>query len=236
MWPGNTVDPKTLESTISVLKERFSIKNVILIADRAFARSPSLKLLDKNLYITTVYRWDLPYRDILMHTEFGDSDKHDDLFISTVDVNIEGITPDDATKEERELIGKRKYIAVYNPDREKSDIDDLNEKMDLVKMRMSETSDQSDLKKSLGKLRSFVKFSKNGAVMNEKRISMLRSLAGRFMVVMEVEKFLIFGITKTYGTFAEIIVDEIKRYKEVEEGKRPPRLQELMNLLNVALK
>ncbi len=56
VWPGNTVDPKTLESIISVLKERFSIKNVILIADRAFARSPSLKLLDRNLYITAVYR------------------------------------------------------------------------------------------------------------------------------------------------------------------------------------
>jgi transposase len=118
-----------------------------------------------------------------MQTEFGDSDMHYDLFIRTVDVNIEDITPDDATGEERELIGKRKYIAVYNPDREKSDIDDLNGKMDLVKMRMSETSDQSDLKKSLGKLRSFVNFSRNGAVMNEKRVPMLRSLAGRFMVV-----------------------------------------------------
>ena len=62
------------------------------------------------------------------------------------------------------------------------------------------------------------------------------SLELKDMVVMEVEKFLIFGITKTYGTSAGIIADEIKRYKEVEEGKRPPRLQELMNLLNGALK
>ena len=38
VWPGNTVDPKTLESTISVLKERFHIKNVVFIADRAFGR------------------------------------------------------------------------------------------------------------------------------------------------------------------------------------------------------
>ena len=36
VWKGNTVDPKTLETTISVLKERFQIKNMILIADRAF--------------------------------------------------------------------------------------------------------------------------------------------------------------------------------------------------------
>lgn len=67
---------------------------------------------------------------------------------------------------------------------------------------------------------------------------LLKSLSPEFkdMVVMEVEKFLIFGITKTYGTFAGIIADEIKRYKEVEEGKRPPQLKELMNLLNAALK
>ena len=36
VWKGNTVDPKTLESTISALKEKFQIKNMILIADRAF--------------------------------------------------------------------------------------------------------------------------------------------------------------------------------------------------------
>ena len=67
---------------------------------------------------------------------------------------------------------------------------------------------------------------------------LLKSLSPELkdVIVMEVEKFLILGITKTYGTFAEIIVDEIKKYKEVEEGKRPPRLQELMNLLNGALK
>ena len=182
LWPGNTVDPKTLESTVSVLKERFHVRNTVIVADRAFGRSPSLKLLDKNLYVTAVYRWDTPYRDILMHTEFTDSDKHGDLFIRTVDVNIEDITPDDAMKEEKELIGKRKYIAVYNPDREKSDIDDLNEKIDHVKMKMSEMSDPSDLKKSLGKLRSFVKFS-NTVKMNEKRIAVLKALAGRFMIV-----------------------------------------------------
>jgi hypothetical protein len=70
VWPGNTVDPKTLESTISVMKDRFKIKNVILIADRAFGRSKSLDLLDQNLYITAAYGWDQPYRTILMETDF----------------------------------------------------------------------------------------------------------------------------------------------------------------------
>jgi transposase len=48
---------------------------------------------------------------------------------------------------------------------------------------MSKVSDLSDLKKSLNKLRLFVNFSKNGAVMNEKHIFLLRFLARRFMVV-----------------------------------------------------
>ncbi|EQD59537.1 transposase IS4 family protein, partial [mine drainage metagenome] len=81
VWPGNTVDPKTPESTISVLKERFHIKNVIIIADRAFGRSKSLDLLDQNLYITAVYRWDQPYRNILMNTDFTDGHVMDDLIV-----------------------------------------------------------------------------------------------------------------------------------------------------------
>ena len=32
VWKGNTIDPETLEATIAVLKDRFRIKNVILIA------------------------------------------------------------------------------------------------------------------------------------------------------------------------------------------------------------
>jgi transposase len=36
VWAGNTIDPKIVESTISVLKERFHIGKMILIADRAF--------------------------------------------------------------------------------------------------------------------------------------------------------------------------------------------------------
>ncbi|EQD74887.1 transposase IS4 family protein, partial [mine drainage metagenome] len=79
VWPGNTIDPKTLEPTISVLKERFHIKNVIFIADRAFGRSKSLDLLDQNLYITAAYRWDLPYRNALMNTDFSDGRIMDDL-------------------------------------------------------------------------------------------------------------------------------------------------------------
>lgn len=50
--PGNTVDTKTLESTLAVLKERFHISNVTFIGDRAFGRSPSLNLLDWSRYIT----------------------------------------------------------------------------------------------------------------------------------------------------------------------------------------
>ncbi len=185
VWPGNTIDPKTLEKTVSVLKERFHIKNVIIIADRAFGRYASLKLLDQNRYITAVYRWDRPYRNILMdmHFEEKDKDRSGDLFIRTVSVDVDDITHDGATDDEKDLIMKRRYIAVYNPEREKEDLDDLNGKIETVRKKISEISDQADLKKSLGKLRSLVKFSDHGVEMNEKRIIALKGLAGRFMIV-----------------------------------------------------
>ena len=108
VWPGNTIDPKTLESTISVLKDRFRIKNVILIADRAFGRSGSLDLLDQNLYITAAYRWDQPYRNILIETDFSDGRKVNDLVIKKVDINVDDVMKGDYSSEQRKLAEKRR--------------------------------------------------------------------------------------------------------------------------------
>jgi transposase len=49
VWPSNTMDPKTHDFTISVLKDRFRIKNIIFIADKEFGKSGSLDLMDQNL-------------------------------------------------------------------------------------------------------------------------------------------------------------------------------------------
>ncbi len=183
VWKGNTVDPKTLESTISVLKDRFRIKNVILIADRAFGRSKSLDLLDQELYITAAYRWDLPYRDILMETDFKDGHVMDDLIIKRVEISVDKVMKGDSTEDQRRLAEKRRYIAVYNKKREDLDLKDLNDKIEIVKKKMSEIPDQKDLKKSLGKLKSLVKFSADGILLNERKIGILRKLAGRFLIV-----------------------------------------------------
>ena len=183
VWKGNTIDPETLEATISVLKDRFRIKNVILIADRAFARSKSLNLLDQELYITAAYRWDLPYRDILMETDFKDGHVMDDLIIKRVEISVDKVMKGDSTEDQRRLAEKRRYIAVYNKKREDLDLRDLNDKIDVVKKKMSEIPDQKELKKSLGKLKSLVKFSADGTFLNEKRIGILRKLAGRFLIV-----------------------------------------------------
>ncbi|EQD26489.1 transposase IS4 family protein, partial [mine drainage metagenome] len=187
VWPGNTIDPKTLEPTISVLKERFHIKNVIFIADRAFGRSKSLDLLDQNLYITAAYRWDLPYRNALMNTDFSDGRIMDDLAIKKVIISVDQVMRDDSTEDQRKLAEKRKYIAVYNKKREELDLKDLNDRIDIVKKRISEIPDQKELKKSLGKLRSLVKFTANGTSLNEKRIDILKKLAGRFLIVTNAE-------------------------------------------------
>jgi transposase len=183
VWPGNTVDPKTLESTISILKERFHIRSMVFIADRAFGRSGSLDLLDRNLYITAAYRWDQPYRNTLMETDFTDGNVMNDLIMKKVTINVDDIIDEDSTEEQRRLAEKRRYIAVYNKKREILDLNDLYDKIDIVKRKISEIPDQKDLKKSLGKLKSFVKFSANGTSLNEKRIGILKRLAGRFLIV-----------------------------------------------------
>ncbi|MHB8361050.1 MAG: hypothetical protein ACYDDC_04515, partial [Thermoplasmataceae archaeon] len=133
VWKGNTIDPKTLDFTITVLKDRFRIKDVTFIADRAFGRSKSLDLLDQNQYITAAYRWDQPYRDILMTTDFTNGQIINDLIIKKVTIDVNKVMKDDSTEEQIKLAGKRKYIAVYNKKREELDLNDLNDKIDIVK-------------------------------------------------------------------------------------------------------
>ena len=90
---------------------------------------------------------------------------------------------DDYTEEQRKLAEKRRYIAVYNRKREELDLQDLNDKIDTVKKKISDITDQKELKKSLGKLKSLVKFTENNTALNERRIEILKKLAGRFLIV-----------------------------------------------------
>ncbi len=181
VWSGNTIDPKTLRSTISVLKNRFGIKNVIFIIDRAFGRSNSLDLLDQNQYITAAYRYDMPYRNVLMETDFTDGLVINDLIIKEVSINVKEVTK--SFEDQIKLAEKRRYIAVYNRERRDLDLNDLNEKIDIVKEKLSKIEDRGELKKSLGKLRTFVKFSEEGATLNEKKIDTLSKLAGKFLII-----------------------------------------------------
>ncbi|MGC8693996.1 MAG: hypothetical protein ACP5RY_07155, partial [Thermoplasmata archaeon] len=104
VYPGNTVDPSTLETTIRVLKEKFQIKDVIFVEDRAFGRKPSLKILDENQYITAAYRWDQPYRGVLMSTKVSEEDKIEDLYIKEVSIKAS----DNDLPEELANKGKRR--------------------------------------------------------------------------------------------------------------------------------
>jgi len=183
VWPGNTIDPKTLESTVSVLKDRFRIKSMTFIAYRAFGRSGSLDLLDRNQYIIAAYRWDQPYRSILMDTDFTGGQTVNDLVIKKVAVDVKDVLKEDYTADQKTLAGRRRYIAVYNKEREDLDLNDLNDKLDIVRKKIAEARDQKELKRSLGKLKPLVKFTKNGTVLNEKRIRILKGIAGRFLIV-----------------------------------------------------
>ena len=183
MWPGNTVDQKTLESILTVLKERFHVDKVIFIGDRAFGRDHSLKMLDRNRYITAAYRWDHPYRDVLMEADFTDGTAMDDLVMKEVTIDASEIAEGDTTEEEMNLMRKRRYIAVFNRNREGLDLRDKDDRIEAIKRKIDERPSMSDLKKSNGKLKSFVKFTKYGAVLNWKHIGMMRKLAGRFLII-----------------------------------------------------
>ncbi|EQB70531.1 MAG: transposase IS4 family protein [Ferroplasma sp. Type II] len=98
-------------------------------------------------------------------------------------INVDDVMKDDYTEEQRKLAEKRRYIAVYSREREELDLRDLNDKINIVKKKISDITDQKELKKSHGKLKSLVKFTENNTALNEERINVLTKLAGRFLIV-----------------------------------------------------
>lgn len=184
VFPGNTADPKTLKPMNDDLRRKFHVNRIIFIGDRAFGRKPSLMYLDRNEYITAVYRWDQPYRGILMNSAFAEEHhlKELDIYAMEVDVkwNIAGMKRNEVRRTEN-----RRAIAVYSKEREKEDIADLEEKVSIVKNIMTSGRKGKDLLDALGKLRSYTKSS--GTVLNAKKIDDMKKLAGRFMIVTDTD-------------------------------------------------
>ena len=96
------------------------------------------------------------------------ADLTDNSFMKEVHVDLDELVDEDTTGEERSLIMNRRHIVVYNHVREKIDLHDIDEKVNAVRKKIG---DMGELKKSLGKMKSFVKFTKTGVIMNGNRIS-----------------------------------------------------------------
>ncbi|MHB1440993.1 MAG: IS1634 family transposase [Cuniculiplasma sp.] len=184
VFPGNTVDPKTLEPMNNDLREKFHVKRIIFFGDRAFGRRPSLRYLDKNEYVTAVYRWDQPYKNKLMECSFTNEDYLEDVDIYAKEVKVKWNTKGMGKREIRRTENRR-AIAIYNKDREKEDIDDIEEKVKIVETIMKSGKKGKDLIKALGSLRSYTK--SNGTELNTKRIEEKKKLAGRFMIVTDTD-------------------------------------------------
>ncbi len=133
-----------------------------------------------NTYITAAYRWNQPYRDVLMHTEVKEEDRIEDLYIKEVQINISFA---DITDEEKTLAEKRRYIFMYNPEREKQDLEDLEIKIEAVEKILAEQLGKEETKNKLGNLRSLVSFKGNEIKLNEKKIREIKGLAGRFLII-----------------------------------------------------
>ena len=118
-----------------------------------------------------------------MEADFTHGQAVNDLIIKKAIISFKEVMKEDSTEEQMKLAGKGRYIAVYDRKREDLDLEDLNSKTDIVKKKISEIKDQKEPKKSLGKLKSMVKFSADVAVINEKKIDVLKELAGRFLAV-----------------------------------------------------
>ena len=198
VWRGNTVDPETIKATLSELRKKFGIKRTIFIEDRAFGRRVSLKLLDKNEYITAVYRKDLPYRTIMMESEFdNDSEIEEGIYAKEVKVewNTEGMG-----RREESRAGKRRGLVIYNKEREMYDIEDLENKIDEIEDIISSKKSKEEMMNRLEGLKSYVKIKGDKIELNRKKIEIMRKIAGKFMLV----------------TNTELEVKEIvKRYKEL---------------------
>ncbi len=152
VWKGNTVDPETLPSTLKYLRDKLHIGRVIFVGDMAFGRRLSLNILNRYEYINAVYRWDHPYRLILKDRQFSEIDIIDDLGIYAREVNLEW-NINDIGKRELKRTKKRRSIAVWNPVRERSDIEELNESISTVKVMLGSYRG-NDLCEELGKLSS----------------------------------------------------------------------------------
>ncbi|EQB73494.1 MAG: transposase IS4 family protein [Ferroplasma sp. Type II] len=184
VFPGNTVDPKTLEPMNNDLRKKFHVKRIIFFGDRAFGRRPSLRYLDKNEYVTAVYRWDQPYKNILKECSFNDEHYLEDIEIYAREVEVKWNTKD-MGKREIKRTGNRRAIAIYNKDRENEDIADVEEKVSIVKEIMKSGKKGKDLVKALGSLKPYTK--SNGTELNAKRIDEKKRLAGRFMIVTDTD-------------------------------------------------
>ena len=184
VFPGNTIDPKTLRPMSEDLRKRFHAKRIIFVDDRAFGRKPSLVYLDRNEYITAVYRWDKPYRDILMDSVFADTDHINDPEIHAKEVAVKWNTRG-MDRNQIKRSRNRRAIAVYSEEREKEDIADIEEKGSLVRKIISSGKRGKDLINALGKLKSYTRA--NGTEINEERIAIMKRLAGRFMIVTDVD-------------------------------------------------
>ena len=184
VFPGNTVDPKTLEPMNNDLREKFHVKRIIFFGDRAFGRRPSLRYLDKNEYVTAVYRWDQPYKDKLKECSFTDEDYLKDVDIYAREVEVKWNTKGMGKREIRRTKNRR-AIAIYNKDREQEDIAEVEEKVKIVETIMNSGKKGKDLIKALGSLKSYTK--SNGTELNTKRIEEKKKLAGRFMIVTDTD-------------------------------------------------
>lgn len=110
--------------------------------------------------------WDQPYHRILMETDFTDGQLMDHLIMQKVATSMDDMMKLDSTEDQERTAEKRRYIAAYNKQREKLDLKDLNDKLAIVKGEMSEITDQKDLKRSMWKMKSLVKFLASGTTLN----------------------------------------------------------------------
>lgn len=115
-----------------------------------------------------------------METNFNERKTVNDLILKSVIISVNDVMNEDSTEDQINLAKERIYVAVYNRKREELDLKDLSYKIDAVNRKIPKIPDQKDLKRSLGKLKSFVMFSENVALLNERKIDILKKLARRF--------------------------------------------------------
>lgn len=138
IYPGNTFEAKTLEKIICKLKNRFSLREVIIVADRGINTKINLKTI-KDMGLDYIVGSRLKSLDKSMKNKVLDHTKYNNLFNNDVDViDYLIIDYENQIKDGKKVVDtlKEKLYCTWSSRRSRKDQHDRNRLVEKAKERI----------------------------------------------------------------------------------------------------